>query len=245
LDRKTHFPEDNAMPYELLTLDRRDKVALVTLNRPDKRNALSITLRYEIDQCLAELEADDGVSVVVMAGAGPSFCAGFDRSEFFIQTPEHVQALKDSTDRFHLRLMNFAKPLVAAVHGPALGGGFDLAVFCDVRICAEDAVFAHPEIKFGAPVLYGPLAEVIGGGLARDLCLSGRRIDAQEALRIGLVSKVVPAERLLDEALTMANVIAEAPLMALKTVKRMIVDRYCWRYVTGEDIFASLRPPEG
>ena len=231
------------MPYEFLMLETREKAALVTLNRPNKRNALSIALRYQIDQCLAELEADDAVSVVVLAGAGPSFCAGFDRSEFFVQTPEHVQALQDSTDRFHLRLMNFAKPLVAAIHGPALGGGLDLAALCDVRICAENAVFAHPEIKFGAPTLYGPLAEVIGGGLARDLCLSGRRIDAQEALRIGLVSKVVPAERLQDEALALANTIAEAPLAALKTVKQMIIGRYCWRYITGEDLFASLRPP--
>jgi enoyl-CoA hydratase len=231
------------VPYEFLMLETREKAALVTLNRPDKRNALSIALRYQIDQCLAELEADDAVSVVVLAGAGPSFCAGFDRSEFFVQTPEHVQALQDSTDRFHLRLMNFAKPLVAAIHGPALGGGLDLAALCDVRICAENAVFAHPEIKFGAPTLYGPLAEVIGGGLARDLCLSGRRIDAQEALRIGLVSKVVPAERLQSEALALANTIAEAPLAALKTVKQMIIGRYCWRYVTGEDLFASLRPP--
>jgi len=231
------------VPYEFLMLETREKAALVTLNRPNKRNALSIALRYQIDQCLAELEADDAVSVVVLAGAGPSFCAGFDRSEFFVQTPEHVQALQDSTDRFHLRLMNFAKPLVAAIHGPALGGGLDLAALCDVRICAENAVFAHPEIKFGAPTLYGPLAEVIGGGLARDLCLSGRRIDAQEALRIGLVSKVVPAERLQSEALALANTIAEAPLAALKTVKQMIIGRYCWRYVTGEDLFASLRPP--
>ncbi|HLE80616.1 MAG TPA: enoyl-CoA hydratase-related protein, partial [Dehalococcoidia bacterium] len=80
-------------------------------------------------------------------------------------------------------------------------------------------------------------------GLARDLCLSGRRIDAQEALRIGLVSKVVPAARLLDEALALAGTIAEAPLVALKRVKRMIIDRYCWRYVTGEDVFAGLQPP--
>ncbi len=231
------------MPYELLLVEKGDKIAVVTLNRPDKRNALSIALRNEIDHCLQELEADDAISAVAIAGAGPSFCAGFDRNEFFVQTPEHAKALADSTDRFHLRLMNFPKPLVAAINGPAMGGGLDLAVLCDVRVCAEDAVFAHPEIKFGAPTLYGPLAEVIGGGLARDLCLSGRRIDAQEALRIGLVSKVVPAGRLLDEALVLAGTIAEAPLAALKRVKRMIIDRYCWRYVAGEDIFAGLQPP--
>ncbi len=139
--------------------------------------------------------------------------------------------------------MNFPKPLVAAINGPAMGGGLDLAVLCDVRVAAEDAAFAHPEIKFGAPTLYGPLAETIGGGLARDLCLTGRRIDAQEAYRIGLVSSVVPLDRLLDEAMAVANSIAEAPLATLKLVKGMIIDRYCWRYVTGEDIFAGLQPP--
>jgi enoyl-CoA hydratase/carnithine racemase len=231
------------MAYQFLLCDKKDKVVLITLNRPDKRNALSIALRSEVDQCLAEIEEDDSVSVAVMTGAGPSFCAGFDRNEFFSQEPSHLKALIESTDRFHLRLMNFPKPIVAAINGPAMGGGLDLAVLCDVRVATENAVFSHPEIKFGAPTLYGPLAEVIGGGLARDLCLSGRRIDAQEAHRIGLVSSVVPLDRLLDEAMSVANDIAEAPLVTLKRVKGMIIDRYCWRYVTGEDIFAGLQPP--
>ncbi|OGO46614.1 MAG: hypothetical protein A2W34_02825 [Chloroflexi bacterium RBG_16_64_32] len=231
------------MPYEMLLTERRDKVALVTLNRADKRNALSIALRDEIDQCLQELETDDAVSAVVITGAGPVFCAGFDRNEFFVREPAHLEALMESTDRFHLRLINFPKPMVAAINGSAMGGGLDLAVLCDVRVAAENATFAHPEIKFGAPTLYGPLAETIGGGLARDLCLTGRRIDAQEALRIGLVSGVVPLDRLLDEAMAVATAITEAPLVALKTVKGMIIDRYCWRYVSGEDIFAGLQPP--
>ena len=231
------------MPYEMLLTERRDKVALVTLNRADKRNALSIALRDEIDQCLRELETDDAVSAVVITGAGPVFCAGFDRNEFFVREPAHLEALMESTDRFHLRLINFPKPMVAAINGSAMGGGLDLAVLCDVRVAAENATFAHPEIKFGAPTLYGPLAETIGGGLARDLCLTGRRIDAQEALRIGLVSGVVPLDRLLDEAMAVATAITEAPLVALKTVKGMIIDRYCWRYVSGEDIFAGLQPP--
>ena len=231
------------MAYEFLLCEKRDKVALVTLNRPDKRNALSIALRNEIDDCLGGLAEDDGVSVVLITGAGPVFCAGFDRKEFFGRDPGHLKALMESTDSFHLRLINFPKPLVAAVNGPAMGGGLDLAVLCDVRVAADNAAFAHPEIKFGAPTLFGPLAEVIGGGLARDLCLTGRRIDAQEALRIGLVSSVVPLDRLLEEAMTVANSIAEAPLVTLRRVKGMIIDRYCWRYVTGEDIFAGLQPP--
>jgi enoyl-CoA hydratase len=232
------------MTYQFLLCEKREKVALVTLNRPDKRNALSIALRNEIDQCLAEIEADDSVSVVVITGAGPSFCAGFDRNEFFSQEPSHLKALVESTDRFHLRLMNFAKPVVAAINGPAMGGGLDLAVLCDVRVASENAAFGHPEIKFGAPTLFGPLAEIIGGGLARDLCLSGRRIDAQEAHRIGLVSSVVADDRLLDEAMAVANSIAEAPLGALKAVKTMIIQTYSWSYQKGAgEWFGQLRPP--
>src|SRR3990170_3635519 len=225
------------MPYELLLLEKRDKVAIVTLNRPEKRNALSVALRNEIDRYLEEMEADDSVSVVVVTGAGPVFCAGFDRSEFFQREPDQLKAFVQSTDRFHLRLISFAKPLVAAVNG------LDLAALCDVRVAAENAAFAHPEIKFGAPTLYGPLAEIIGGGVARDLCLTGRRIDAPEALRIGLVSAVVASDRLLDEASAVANSIAEAPLATLRRVKGMIIDRYCWRYATGDDFFAGLQPP--
>lgn len=230
------------MTYELLLCQRQDKIAFLTLNRAEKRNALSTALRNEIDACLGELEADDSVSVAIITGAGPVFCAGFDRNEFFQREPEQLKAFIDSSDRFHLRLINFPKPLVAAVNGPAMGGGLDLASLCDVRLASETAVFAHPEIKFGAPTLYGPLAEIIGGGLARDLCLTGRTIDAREALRIGLVSAVVPAERLLEEATATARAIAEAPLPTLRRVKRMIIERYCWRYATGEDFFAALQP---
>ncbi len=228
------------MPYELLLVERRGKVAVVTLNRAEKRNALSIALRDEIDRCLQELEADDAVSAVVITGAGPVLCAGFDTTEF---APDKLQAVEESSDRYHRRLAQFGKPLLAAVNGPALGGGLDLAVLCDVRIAAEGAAFAHPEIKFGAPVLFGPLREIIGGGLARDLCLSGRRIDAREAHRIGLVSKVVTADRLLDEALAFASTIAEAPLPALKATKRMIIDTYSWELAEGGGFFASLQPP--
>lgn len=107
-----------------------------------------------------------------------------------------------------------------------MGGGFDLAVLCDIRIATEEAVFAHPEIKFGAPVLFGPLREIIGGGLARDLCLTGRKIDAEEAYRIGLVSKVVTADVLKQTCMEFAKQIAEAPMKTLQNVKGQIVRSY-------------------
>jgi len=228
------------VPYELLLCDRRDKVAVATLNRAEKRNALSIALRNEIDECLQELETDDAVSAVVISGAGPVFCAGFDTTEF---APDKIQAVEESSNRYHRRLAGFAKPLVAAVNGPAMGGGLDLAVLCDIRVAAQDATFAHPEIKFGAPVLFGPLREIIGGGLARELCLTGRRIDAQEALRIGLVNKVVPGDRVVEEAVTTAASIAEAPLAAIKATKRMIIETYTWDLPEEGGGFSGLQPP--
>jgi enoyl-CoA hydratase/carnithine racemase len=230
------------MSYEFLLCDKTEKTATVTLNRPDKRNALSIALRNEIDRCLGELEGDDEVSAVVIAGSGPSFCAGFDTTEFTSREPDHVKAVGESSDRYHRRLAGFAKPLVAAVNGPAMGGGLDLAVLCDVRIASESAAFAHPEIKFGAPALFGPLRDIIGGGLARDLCLTGRRIDAQEAYRIGLVSRVVPADRLLEEAVAVAKTIAEAPLPTLRMIKRLVIGTYSWSLEAGEGgIFATMQ----
>ena len=222
------------MDYELLLVKKLDKVAVVTLNRPEKRNALSTALRNEIDACLAALEADDEVSVVVIAASGPAFCAGFDTSELADRDPEHMRAVSESSDRYHGRLASFPKPLVAAVNGPAVGGGFDLAVLCDVRVASESAVFAHPEIKFGAPSLFGPLREIVGGGLARELCLTGRRVDAQEALRFGLVSRVVEEEdMLLEVALATARTIAEAPAGTLKLIKRQIIQTYGWSMEDG------------
>lgn len=217
------------MPYQLINLARDGKIATITLNRPEKRNALNTALRDEIRGALEELEADDAISVAIITGAGPVFCAGFDTSEFATTPPAEVFA-GESSRRYHHRLQHFAKPLVAAINGPAMGGGFDIATLSDVRIAAEGAAFGHPEIKFGAATLFGPLAAIIGGGLARDLCLSGRRIDAAEALRIGLVSAVVPAARLADEANAVAATIAEAPAATLRGVKGSIIEAASWKF---------------
>jgi enoyl-CoA hydratase/carnithine racemase len=218
------------VPYRLLILDREEKIGRITLNRPEKRNALSSDLRHEIDGALGEVEEDEGTSVAVITGSGPAFCAGFDTTEFSIADPEFQKKAEESAARYHYHLQHFKKPIVAAINGPALGGGLDLAVLCDVRIAAENAVFGHPEIKFGAPALYAPLAELIGGSLARDLCLTGRRVDAQEAYRMGLVSRVVPLERLMEEAMSTARLIAEAPAATLGGIKGLIVGGYPWRF---------------
>src|SRR5207248_2604977 len=151
----------------------RQGVATITLNRPDKRNALSIAVRDLVSDALDRLAGDEAVKVVVVTGAGEVFSAGFDLREF--EQPERAEELWASSDRFHRAWLEFPVPTVAAVNGPALAGGFDLAVMCDVRVAARTARFSHPELAFG-DVVYGPLHDLMGGAVARDLCLTGRAL---------------------------------------------------------------------
>lgn len=220
------------MAYELLLLEKDPPLATLTLNRPAKRNALSHALRLEIVDAISELDADDSVSVAILTGAPPVFCAGFDLSEFkqdpaaFSELAGEQKAPDDSIwtsgQPMHEKLQSFTKPLIGAINGPALAGGFDIAVQCDVRIAADNAVFGHPEIKFGAPTLITILTQIVGGAVARDLALSGRRIDAVEAHRVGLVSKVVPAGAVMEETIAYARTVAEAPLDTLRVIKQAI-----------------------
>jgi enoyl-CoA hydratase/carnithine racemase len=195
-------------------------VATVVLDRPEKRNALSIGLRDELDALLGEWRDDPDVRVVVLTGAGRAFSAGFDLDEF-AQGGRSREIFRSSA-RYHRSVWAFPKPIVCAVNGPAMGGGFDLALLCDLRIASTEASFGHPEIKFGAPPLFTPLRWTVGDGLARDLCLTGRRVDATEALRIGLVSRVVEPPELLAEARATAAQVAEAPQHALEATKRYL-----------------------
>src|SRR3990167_2512316 len=147
--------------------------ARVTLARPDKRNALSVALRDEVSNALAALAADPAVKVVVVTGAGSVFSAGFDLDEFkqAAADPAFHRRLWESSDRFHRACLAFPLPLVAAVNGRAIAGGFDLAVMCDIRVAAATATFSHPELVFG-DVVYSPLHELMGGAVARELALT-------------------------------------------------------------------------
>ncbi len=198
-----------------------DGVATLTLDRPERRNALSIKLRDEITDQLDGWATDPAVRAVVLTGAGSTFCAGFDLDEF--AQADLAPSIKESSHRYHLAVWHFPKPLVAAVNGAAVAGGMDLCALCDFRIAAANAFFGHPEIKFGAPPLFTPLQWIVGVGVARDLCLTGRRIDANEAMRIGLVNSISEPERVLDDALAMARTIIEAPQAALECTKRYLI----------------------
>jgi enoyl-CoA hydratase len=207
------------MEYQAIHAARReDGIGVITLNRPEKRNAVSIAMRREISHCLSSWEDDPEVGVVVFTGAGATFSAGFDLDEF--RRPELFPEILDSSSRYHLDVWRFPKPTIAAVNGPAMGGGFDLATLCDIRLCAESAQFGHPEVKFGAPPLITPLRWIVGEGIARDLCLTGRRIGAQEAHRLGLVSEVEGDGLLPERTLQLGATILEASAATLRFAKR-------------------------
>jgi enoyl-CoA hydratase len=207
----------------LVTIDRPfDGVAVVTMRRSDKKNALSIALRDAIADELDELAADDTVRAVVLTGDGPVFSAGFDLKEFQEPDPELQRRLWASSDRFHSTVLRFPLPIVAAVNGPALAGGFDLAVMCDLRVVADTARFAHVEYAW-TEVVYRPLRELVGGSLARELTLTGRNVDAEEAHRIGLANAVVPVDQVVPRAVEMATAIAAMPRdIALRSKAKII-----------------------
>ena len=193
-----------------------DGVVTLTLNRMEKKNALSIALRDELSDALDDLAGDEAVKTVVVTGAGDVFSSGFDLREF--QQPELSDQLWASSDRFHATVLRFPLPLVTAVNGPAIAGGFDLAVMSDVRVAADTARFSHPEIEFG-DVVYGPLHDIVGGGLARELCFTGRVVEAQEAKTLGLVSSVVPLDELAGEVTRFSDLIGRAPREVLLRTK--------------------------
>lgn len=208
------------MPEHLL-IDRPEAaIARLTLHRPERKNALSTALRDDIAAALDGLADDPELKVVVLTGVGTAFCAGFDLAELERSLSDEAYAaeLWASSDRYHQTVLQFPLPTIAAVNGPALGGGFDLAVLCDLRVAARSARFAHPEQAF-ADVVYGPLHDLVGGAVARDLCFTGRSVDAAEALLLHLVSEVVDDDALADRALDVAHSIARAPRASLRHTK--------------------------
>jgi enoyl-CoA hydratase/carnithine racemase len=187
-----------------------DGVAVLTLNRPEKKNALSIALREQAVAVLARLADDTHVKALVIAGSGGCFSAGFDVREFAVTEPGHTARLWRSSDRFHHAVHRFPVPVIGAVDGTAYGGGFDLAVLCDLRVATHRAAFAHPEAAHG-PVVYGPLHDLVGGAVARELVLTGRVVDAAEALRLHLVTEVTDPAELTGRAMQLARQVSRAP----------------------------------
>ncbi|HXX90155.1 MAG TPA: enoyl-CoA hydratase/isomerase family protein [Acidimicrobiales bacterium] len=204
----------------VLLVDRGAEHAVLTLNRPRRRNALSVALRDAVSDALDELAASPEIKAVVVTGAGDVFSSGFDLKEFerAAGDDDFNRVLWASSDRFHRTVLCFPLPLLAAVNGPAIAGGFDLAVMCDLRIAATTARFAHPERSFGE-VVYGPLHDLVGGAVARELTLGGRELSAAEALAVHLVGEVVEPAALTAQVATALARICVAPRQVLERTK--------------------------
>lgn len=198
------------MAYELIELDRDGRVATLRLNRPKALNALNAEMMGEVAHVLAELEADDAIGCVILTGNEKAFAAGADIKEMV--EDNYLDIYK--TDRFeanHCAIERFRKPIIAAVSGYALGGGCEIAMMCDFIIASETAKFGQPEINLGViPGIGGTqrLTRAVGKAKAMDLCLTGRMMDAAEAERAGLVSRVVPFDDLMETVRDAANKIA-------------------------------------
>jgi enoyl-CoA hydratase len=212
------------MGYESLLLEQKDGVAVVTVNRPKKLNALNTQTIGELDAVFATLASDENVKGVVLTGSGEkAFVAGADIAELAGLDAEAGRALSARGHRVFDRIEWLGKPVVAAVNGFALGGGCELALACHVRLASENASLGTPEVKLGLICGYGGtqrLPRLVGRGAALEILLTGGQVDAAEALRLGLVNRVVPLERLLPEAEALVRkMIANGPLALRATLE--------------------------
>ena len=207
------------MPFTTLLYDLADGIARVTINRPDKLNALNATVIAELDGAVDQIRTDQSVRAVLLTGAGKAFVAGADIGEITGQSAIDGQARSLAGQRMMRRLEQCGKPVVAAVNGFALGGGCELAMACHLRVASESARFGQPEVKLGIGPGYGGsvrLPRLVGRGRALELLLTGGMIDAQEAWRIGLVNRVVPADQLLPECERLIRSILENGPLAVR-----------------------------
>ena len=216
------------MAYETIIVDVQDHISVITLNRPDALNALNDQLLAELGDALLDAQRNDKVRCIVLTGSEKAFAAGADIK--MMSSKSFVDAFGEdlfieATDK----ITSIRKPIIAAVSGYALGGGCELAMMCDFIICSDTAKFGQPEINLGvSPGLGGTqrLTRFIGKSKAMDMNLTGRFMEAEEAERCGLVSRVVPAKNLMNEALGAATKIAEKSMITVMAVKEMVNRSY-------------------
>jgi enoyl-CoA hydratase len=212
--------------YETIRLERRDTVALLTLARPERLNAIDRRMLNELQLALDDVERDDELRVLVVQGAGANFSSGFDLKEQMQARPMGRDAWRQILDKdFSIvtRFWHLKKPTIAAVQGYCLAGGCELALCCDITIAAEDAIFGEPELKFGAGIVVMILPWLVGPKRAKDIILTGAdHIAASEAARIGLINRVVPNDQVESSALALARHIAVIDPSLVQQTKRAI-----------------------
>ena len=213
----------NMPAFETLLFEVRGRVALVSLNRPERLNAMNRAMLHELNEACDFIEAEDSIYVAVLTGEGKSFSSGFDLKEQAENTPtgyaEWRRALRQDFDAV-MRFWNLTKPTIAAVRGHALAGGCELALACDVTVAAEDAVFGEPELKFGAGIVVMLLPWLTNPKLAKEIILTGDDgVSARDAHRMGLVNRVVPEAEVLETALSLAEKMTPMDQSLLRATK--------------------------
>ena len=218
------------MAYETILYEARGPVALLTLNRPERLNAMNATMLRELHEAMDAAEADENIRAIVLTGAGSGFCSGFDLKEQAAAKPSGVAEWRPLLRRDFDAIMRFwhsPKPTLAAVRGPCLAGGCELALACDITIAAEDAIFGEPELRFGAGIVVMLLPWLVGPKRAKQLLLTGDdKLSAPRAEAIGLVNEVVPPGEELPRALRLAQDLSVIDAMALRQTKRAINRSY-------------------
>ena len=216
------------MGYETLHVEKKDGVAVLTLNRPETHNAMNQTMFAELDVAARDLQGDPEVRAVVMTGAGKSFSSGLDLGSFIglsQLTALQIHSFLKGVQGTYMAFEMMDKPVIAAVNGLAFGGAMEIMLACDIRVASEDATFNLMEIRFGIIPDLGAckrLSRQVGNGRAKELIFTGDTIDAQEAYRIGLVEHLHPKEQVLPEALKLAQRLADGPILAIAMAKQAI-----------------------
>ncbi|MHC6178592.1 short-chain-enoyl-CoA hydratase [Clostridium sp. JNZ X4-2] len=213
------------MEYGNIILEKQGKLALITINRPKALNALNSQTLKEIDNAIDDVGTDDSVLAVILTGAGKSFVAGADITEMKDLNSVEGRKFGILGNKVFRKLENLEKPVIAAVNGFALGGGCELSLACDIRIASSKAKFGQPEAGLGITPGFGGtqrLARTVGIGMAKELIYTAKMIKAEEALRIGLINKVIEPEKLLEEARNLANSIADNAPVAVRMCKAAI-----------------------
>jgi enoyl-CoA hydratase len=209
------------MTYSTIILEKKKGYAVVKLNRPEEMNAISREMHHELVEVFIDLENDTDVKAIIITGGEYIFSAGMDIKEIAVMSDMAIDEYFESAMGYLKKIYLCKKPLIAAVGGFALGGGFNLVAICDLVVASESAIFCHPELKFGLNPLFYPLSHIVGVTKAKEIVMLGEPIGANEALKIGLVNKVAPPEKFMEEAEKMATILTKRSPKALEELKKI------------------------
>jgi enoyl-CoA hydratase/carnithine racemase len=209
------------MTYQSIIVEKKKGYAVVKLNRPHEMNAISRTMRQELYTVFVDLEVDSEVKAIVLTAGEYVFSAGMDIKEMSSLPNEEGDEFLESMMKYLKKIYSYKKPIIAAVGGIALGGGFNLLTICDLVVASESAIFCHPELQFGFNPFFYPLSQIVGIIKAKEIVMLGEPIGANEALKIGLVNKVAPPEEFMKVAENMAETLAKRSVNALEELRNI------------------------